>query len=90
VEEAVRAFKEMVTSGCGLTEIAESLRSSDTFVLTPFNLLRLAHEALGVSLTESRTLLEAFDANMNPIVPSSEVDRIGDAVFAPYRSGTQR
>jgi hypothetical protein len=90
VEEAVRTFKEMVTSGCGLTEIAESLRSSDTVVLTPFNLLRLAHEALGISLTESRTLLEAFDANMNPIVPSSEVDRIGDAVFAPYRSRTQR
>jgi hypothetical protein len=85
MDEAIRVFGEMVRSGCRFSEVAEALRSIDAFKLTPFNLLRVAYEALGVPVTESRALLKAFGENMVPIEPAAEVDRIGDVVLGPYR-----
>lgn len=86
MEEAIRIFRTMVTSGRGLSEIVAALHATNDFVLTPFNLLRIANDALGMSVTESRALLEPFDAEMNPTVSPHEIDRIGEAAFAAYRT----
>jgi hypothetical protein len=89
MEQVTRVVRNMISSGRRLSEVVEYLRNENDFVLTAFNFLRVVHEALGASLTEVRPLLEPFDASMNPIVPISEMDHIGDEVFARYRESTQ-
>lgn len=86
MEETVRIFREMVTSGRRFSEIVKALQSSETFELTPFNLLRIAHEALGVPLTESRELFEAFGENMTRL---SEL-RKSTGLARPYLDRTDQ
>lgn len=76
----------MVMAGVALSKIVEFLRDEDEFVLTPFNFLMVFRQAVGVPMPDSRTMLEVFDADMNPLSSIGDVDRMGDRVLARYRS----
>jgi hypothetical protein len=86
LDEAARLFRDLVAAGASLSRIVTELAAVDGFTLTPFNLLRLANEAVGMSLTESRVLLEPFDERLAPLTSTTDVDRVGDQVLAPYRA----
>lgn len=86
MEQVADAVRDMVSSGCTLSQVVQYLREEVQFELTPFNLLRVFHEALGASLTDVRPLITPFDADMKPLLAVSETDRIGEGVFASYRA----
>jgi hypothetical protein len=88
VADPADELQRMVGAGATLSEIVEYLRRAETFVLTPFNFMRLCYEAFGMPLDESRRLLELFDADMRPIPPPATVDQVGDSVLASYRERT--
>ncbi|MFI0421103.1 hypothetical protein [Spongiactinospora sp. 9N601] len=74
-EQVVAQARTLIEGRCSLSELLHFLKTRESLTLTPFNFLRVLHEAAGIPLTLSQELLEMLDCEMMPMEPSDEVER---------------
>ncbi|WP_322750859.1 MULTISPECIES: hypothetical protein [unclassified Frankia] len=85
----VGTIRRMVSTGRTFMDILEALRRDDSFVLTPFNLMRVLNEALGIPMIEVRQMLEMFDPALHPVASVFEINDRGESLFAQFREANR-
>jgi hypothetical protein len=85
VDPIIESVKDKLDANAPLSAIVEHLGGREGFTLTPFNLIRVLHQASGISVSDLQKILATFDARLQPIESWSDVDRVGEAVLERYR-----
>ncbi|MFD7905154.1 hypothetical protein ACFV4F_14445 [Kitasatospora sp. NPDC059722] len=67
-------LEELVAGGAPFMDVLEFVRTSLPDELTPVRFLLAVQDELGISFTETRTVLEFFDPQLQPLVDLKEID----------------
>jgi hypothetical protein len=84
MEEVVAEARRMIQAQRSVFELLEFLQADASFRCTPFNFLRVLHEA-GISLVESRELMSMFDLDWQPGAPAAEIEQKWAAMIGSPR-----
>jgi hypothetical protein len=74
METIAAEVRDLIVKRCSLAALLKFLESHDSFALTPFNFMRILHEASGIPMVKSRELISMLDPEMKPIVPIGEIE----------------
>ncbi len=84
MEEVVAEARRMIQEQRSVFDLLEFLQEDASFRCTPFNFLRVLHEAAGISLIESRELLSMFDLDWRPSAPAAEIEQKWAAMLSSH------
>lgn len=79
-----------IRSGSSLSTIVGFLREREGFNPTPFNVLRVLHEATGLTVPKLQRIAALFDAGLQPLASTEEIDQTGEALLSDARGGSGR
>ncbi|MGK5532552.1 hypothetical protein [Streptomyces sp. URMC 129] len=86
MKRAIEEARRLARDGQDFTEVIAALRELDGFQLTPFNLLVILRQGLGITFLESPELLRLFDVELRPVAPAAEINRAANPFLVRYRA----
>ncbi|WP_133306054.1 hypothetical protein [Microbispora triticiradicis] len=96
MEGVAADVRQRIHEGCRFVDLLSFLALDESFKLTPFNLMRVLSEAIGLSMIESREMVSMFDEKFYPLVPDADIEhqwraildgRRGRACYDPRHDG---
>lgn len=88
VDEAFAEAGRLVVAGGSLTELTSYMRSAP-FAATPFNLLRVLTQEVGIPLARAREVLTLINQDLG-FAEGHDVEREWNAIAGQYRTGQVR
>ncbi|UQS25953.1 hypothetical protein L1857_25660 [Amycolatopsis thermalba] len=88
MDEAFTEAGRMVVAGGSLAELISYMRSAP-FAATPFNLLRVLTQEVGIPLARAREVLTLIDQDLGS-AEGRDAEREWDAIVGQYRTGQVR
>jgi hypothetical protein len=67
MEEVIAEARSMIFSHCRLADLLAFLRTARDFKPTPFNLVRVLHEAAALSIDDARKVIVLANVDLTPI-----------------------